>query len=84
MVVKNIENITKLNSMKVQSVIMHYAKTRVGELTNFKEKSEYEYTEIVGRMKELQHMASYFASINNINFVDKNNEDIIFNVDNNG
>jgi len=73
-----------LKKLEVQTIIAHYIEVRIKNLTNYKNKTEYEYSELVGRYKELQNMMDYFKSVGDITLVDKNIEEVSSLQENNG
>jgi hypothetical protein len=57
----------RLNKLEIKSQIVDHIVNRLRYLTDLKTKNEYEYTELLGRINELELFLTYFKTITTTN-----------------
>jgi vacuolar-type H+-ATPase subunit E/Vma4 len=57
----------RLNRLEIKSQVMDHIVNRLRYLTDLKTKNEYEYTELLGRINELELFLTYFKTITTTN-----------------
>jgi vacuolar-type H+-ATPase subunit E/Vma4 len=57
----------RLNRLEIKSQIVDHIVNRLRYLTDLKTKNEYEYTELLGRINELELFLTYFKTITTTN-----------------
>jgi len=57
----------RLNRLEIKSQIIDHIVNRLRYLTDLKTKNEYEYTELLGRINELELFLTYFKTITTTN-----------------
>jgi hypothetical protein len=57
----------RLNKLEIKSQIIDHIVNRLRYLTDLKTKNEYEYTELLGRINELELFLTYFKTITTTN-----------------